>query len=154
MTSLPRRRFQFRLTLVMLLMTLACIAASWIGWRLYKDRLDAEVHEVNMREWAAHRLQHRYSIDNVLVGKTEREIIALNGQPDSDHLERGVVFGGNWELDWRPIPVEPFRILTYEAANSGNLWIWLKWDWTKELGSHWICFKSGVRFSASTKEYN
>ncbi len=36
----PRRRFQFRLRTLMLFVTLACVIASWIGWRLYLERLD------------------------------------------------------------------------------------------------------------------
>ena len=35
-----RRRFQFSLRLVLLVMTLACVIASWIGWVLVKNRYD------------------------------------------------------------------------------------------------------------------
>ncbi len=39
---MPRARFQFSLRLAFLLMTLACVSASWIGWKLYKRELDAK----------------------------------------------------------------------------------------------------------------
>jgi hypothetical protein len=38
----PRRRFQFSLRLALLLMTLACVVASWIGWVLVKYRYDIQ----------------------------------------------------------------------------------------------------------------
>lgn len=42
-TTQPRRRFQFRLRTLMLFVTLACVIASWIGWRLYIAKLDDDV---------------------------------------------------------------------------------------------------------------
>jgi hypothetical protein len=45
-----RRRFQFRLRTLMLFLTLGCVIASWIGWRLYIARLDDEVR-VFGAEW-------------------------------------------------------------------------------------------------------
>jgi hypothetical protein len=36
-----RRRFQFSLRMAILLMTLACVLAAWIGWIEHKARLDA-----------------------------------------------------------------------------------------------------------------
>jgi hypothetical protein len=41
MTTLPR--FQCRLRTLMLFVTLACVIASWVGWRLYIERLDDAV---------------------------------------------------------------------------------------------------------------
>ena len=37
---MPRHRFQFRLRTLMLLVTLACVLAAWIGWMNYKARID------------------------------------------------------------------------------------------------------------------
>jgi len=38
----PRRRLQYNLRTAILLMTLACVTASWLGWVRYKARLDAQ----------------------------------------------------------------------------------------------------------------
>jgi hypothetical protein len=40
----PRRRFQFRMMLVVLLMTLACVVARSVALRLEGDRLNDERH--------------------------------------------------------------------------------------------------------------
>jgi hypothetical protein len=38
-----RRWSQFSLRTLMLFVTLACVIAGWIGWRLYIERLDDEI---------------------------------------------------------------------------------------------------------------
>ena len=49
----PRRRFQFSLRLALLLMSLACVVASWIGWRLYTARLDSKSNEFPLHVYVA-----------------------------------------------------------------------------------------------------
>ena len=50
----PRRRFQFHLRTLLMIVTLVCITASWIGWRRYIDRLDDEARTPN-GNWPPHR---------------------------------------------------------------------------------------------------
>jgi hypothetical protein len=38
-----RRHFPFHLRTLFLFVTLACVIAGWIGWRLYIERVDDEV---------------------------------------------------------------------------------------------------------------
>jgi hypothetical protein len=42
----PRRRFQFRLRTLMLLITLACVIAGWVEWRQYKAYLDKDAERI------------------------------------------------------------------------------------------------------------
>jgi hypothetical protein len=62
--TFPRRRFQFSLRLALLLMTLACVVASLIGWRLYEARLDYDSWSIGPDPYARERHKRNMAHDD------------------------------------------------------------------------------------------
>jgi hypothetical protein len=60
----PCRRFQFSLRLALLLMTLACVIASYVGWRIYKAKTDYDSWSMGPDPYARERNKRAMAHDD------------------------------------------------------------------------------------------